>query len=346
MLFSSRVGTKRLAGLCRRLSTALGAGIDIRRALAREAEGASGHAARANLRTLSETVDRGDTLGEAVAATGDYFPVLLRELVEVGEQTGHLSEIFAQLADHYERQLDLRRSFLATIAWPMFQLGLSLAIVGLLIWVMGVIQQITGTSVDPLGFGLVGNVGLAVYVAVLAVIGTGVALLIRSIQRGLLWTRPIQRAVLKIPALGGALQTLALSRLSWSLYLTTHAGMEIRRALRLSLRTSRHAPFLDQIDAIDAEIEAGNSIIHAFTQAGCFPVEFRDAVAVGEESGRLVESMQHLSRQYHQQAGTALAVLTKIAGVGVWMGVAVLIIALIFRLFGFYLGTINDALQM
>jgi hypothetical protein len=35
-----------------------------------------------------------------------------------------------------------------------------------------------------------------------------------------------------------------------------------------------------------------------------------------------------------------------VGGLGVWGGVAIIIIVLIFRLAAFYLGTINDALKM
>ncbi|MBN2476551.1 MAG: type II secretion system F family protein [Pirellulales bacterium] len=346
MLLSSRIHAKSLAGLCRRLATALGAGIDVRTVFSREVDRASGEAGRRALRAVSDAVERGRSLAAALDATGNYFPTLFREMVAVGEQTGQLSEVFAQLADHYEHQTELRQTFLAVISWPLLQLGLAVLIVGFLIWIMGVIGQITGNAVDPLGFGLVGNSGLAVYVAVVTLLAAAVLLLVQAVRRGLVWTRPIQRGVLRIPALGKALETMALSRLAWALHLTMNTGMDVRRALRLSLQSTRNAKFTDQIEPIDAEIVAGNSIHRAFVATGCFPHEFLDALAVGEESGKLVESMGRLARQYREHARTAIAVLTKVGGLMVWMLIAAVIIFLIFRLFAFYLGTINNALEM
>ena len=79
--------------------------------------------------------------------------------------------------------------------------------------------------------------------------------------------------------------------------------------------------------------------------AGCFPADFLDAVAVGEQSGALVESMGRLSRLYQDQARTALAALNVLAGFAVYAAVAMVIIVLIFRLAGFYFRTLNDVLK-
>ena len=282
-------------------------------------------------------------MSAALTATGDFFPPLFHEMVEVGEQTGHQGEIFAQLAEHYENQLHLRRSFLASITWPMVQLTIALAVVGFLIWFSGFIGKASGTTLDFLGLGLIGARGLTIYLAVLTIAAALLFVLVRAAGRGLLWAGPLQRGILRLPILGPALRTLALARLAWSMHLTLNPGMELRRALRLSLSSARNARYAGKIKRVDAAIAAGESIYEAFRGAGCFPADFLDSLHVGEQSGRLVESMALLSRQYQDQARRALATLTKIAGFAVWAVVASLIISLIFRLFSFYLGILNGA---
>ena len=343
MLFTPRINIKTLIGLCRRMSTALETGINARTAWAREAERAKGHL-RYHLLDISHAVNRGKSLSDAFAATGDFFPSLLREMVELGEQTGHLDKVFGQLADHYQNHLNSRRIFWAAIAWPLVQLGLAVFIVGFLIWVMGIIRDMTGNkSFDMLGLGLIGNSGLAIYATFLACVGTLFWLTVRAVGRGLVWTQPIQRFVLGLPVLGKPLQTMALARLAWSMQVTMNAGMDVRRALKLSLRSTQNARYIDHIPVIDAEIMAGHSIHDAFCRAGGYPQEFLDTLAVGEESGRVVESMGLLAQQYQERTRGALALLAILAGWIVWAAIAVLIIALIFRVFSFYLGAINDA---
>ncbi len=107
--FSSRISSKQLAAFCRRMATSLSAGVDIRRTTVREADMARGPA-KHRMETIRDAVGRGESLASAIDATGEFFPSLFRQLVAVGEQSGHTAEVFKQLADHYEHQVSLRRS--------------------------------------------------------------------------------------------------------------------------------------------------------------------------------------------------------------------------------------------
>lgn len=336
-LFSPRISTKALAGLCHRVGTSIEAGVDIRKVLVREVERTTGLLAR-HLTMISKAVDDGQSFGDALAETDDFFPPIFREMVEVGEQTGHLDAVLLQLADHYEVRCKMRRNFLAAIAWPVIQLGLALGIVGFLIWITGMLQ------VDILGLGLTGDRGLRIYLVFLAVVGAAAWLVLLAVGRGLVWTRPIQRAALALPIIGRPLQTMALARLAWSIHLTMNTGMDVRRALRLSLRSAQNARYIDQIPAIDAEIVAGSSIHEAFVEAGGYPADFLDTLAVGEQSGKVVESMGMLARQYQERAKMAMTLLAGAAGLAVWALVAAFIIVLIFRMAFFYVGQIYDAM--
>ena len=344
MLFSPRISTRELARLCRRVATSLESGIDVRTVWAREAKQAAGLTARTRLRAVSEAVNEGQSLAVGLAETGDYFPQMFRELADVGEQTGHLAESFVLLAEHYEEQLKLRRILLAASTWPIVELGLSLGVVGFLIWVMGIINQGDENAIDPLGLGLVGGAGLAVYLTFLAIIGIALFLVYQAIRRGMVWTAPIQLLLLRIPILGQAFQSVAMARLTWAMHLTLEADMGLRRALGISLRSTRNAHYTRHIKSVDRAIEAGNPVHEAFLDTGAFTPHFVDAVRVGEESGRLVESMAILSRQYREQAEAAFRALTVLGGFAVWILVAAIIIFFIFRLAFFYINTLNSYL--
>ncbi|MCL4190228.1 MAG: type II secretion system F family protein [Thermoguttaceae bacterium] len=339
-MFLARAKTRELIDFCHRVAISLESGIDIRRTFAREAERARRPAFRSALETISGHVNRGSSLSHALAETGGFFPRLVHELVEVGEETGHLNDIFARLARHYDEQIRLRRSFLGAISWPVLQLVMSILVIGFLIWIMGTIGS--GT-VDPLGWGLIGNSGLLIYAEIVFGMALAVFLIVQGIRYGLVWTRPVQHVLLRLPGLGPALETLSMARMSWLMHLTLNAGMEIRRAMRMSVRGSGNVRYIERMGDIDRTIASGRPIYEAFQEANVFPPEFLDAVQVGEESGRLVESLAVLSRQYRDRAEVAMVVITRIAGYTVWLTIAVIIVLLIFRLAGFYLGTLRAA---
>ncbi len=229
MFFFARISTSELSQLCHRLSVAVESGIDARNIWSRETQRARGRS-RGRLAVISQMINRGESLYDAISATGEFFPLLFRELVKVGEQTGRLDVVFAQLADHYQNRLTLRRQFLASITWPLVELAMALSAIGFLIWIMGAIREMTRSDIDLLGIGLYGNWGLAIYLLFLLAVAGLIWFAIYSISRGLAWTRPVQRALMSLPGLGKALEKLALARLAWSLHLTFNAGMEVRRA--------------------------------------------------------------------------------------------------------------------
>ena len=345
MLASRRISVKRLAELCHRLSMSLGAGIDVRTAWAQEAKRASNSAARTAYELVAAGIRRGQTSAAALAEAGDFFPPLFIELAGVGEQTGHLPEVFAQLSDHYALQVKLRRDFISTISWPMAQLLLAVAIVGFLIWVMGIIGPKDGTHIDIIGLGLTGDRGLMIYLALVAAVAGVIVVTALGVRRGLRWAGPLQRLVCRTPGLGTALTTLALARLAWSMQITLNTGMDVRRAIRLSLQSTRHPRFLDAIDPADAVLAAHESIYEALAQTAAFPGEFLDSVHVGEQTGNLVEAMAHLAKEYRARAEIALAFLTAVAGRIVKGIVAIFIIVIIFRIFGWYMGILNNAIK-
>jgi type II secretory pathway component PulF len=341
-----QLSNKALAELCHRLAVETDSGIEIRRTWQREAEMARGRV-QPYFASVRDAVGRGDSLTAALARTGSLLPPLFLEMVHVGEQTGTLGRVLRRLEVHYRRQVQAQRLFLGAIAWPMIELALAIIIIGVLIWVLGIVAQRNhGKPIDILGFGLIGNKGLLIYINIIIVLGLCVGGLIVAVQRGMLWTRPLQRALIRIPVIGRAFERIALSRLAWALHLMLNVEMDLRRMVPLALRTTGSDYYVQHTNQIVGDIARGDPLHLAFLRTGAFPAEFVDALTVAEESGRMVESMERLSNRYEEEAEVAVKTLSLAFGWFVGACVMALIVLLIFRLAGFYVGTINDALKM
>ena len=94
----------------------------------------------------------------------------------------------------------------------------------------------------------------------------------------------------------------------------------------------------DRVSALWSEAEA-------LRLTNVFPAGFVDTVEVGEQSGRLSESMEHLSANYRDQARAALATISVLASMAIWALVGLFIIVLILRLMMFYVGMINGLID-
>jgi type IV pilus assembly protein PilC len=345
-MLQPQLSNKALAEMCHRLAVETDAGIDIRRTWQREAEIARGriHPYFANVR---DAVARGDSLSSALAGTGVLFPQLFLEMAHVGEQTGTLSRVFQRLEGHYRRQVQAQRIFLGAIAWPMLELAFAIVVVGALIWVLGIVaQRNNGKPIDILGFGLVGNRGLFIYANFIIAIGLCITGLVIAVKRGKLWTRPLQHALMRMPAVGGALQKIMLARVAWALHLTLNVEMDLRRIVPLVLRTTGNDYYIRHTNQIVGDVARGDPLHVAFARSGAFPADFIDALTVAEESGRIVESMGRLSNRYEEEAEAAVKALAVVLGFLIAAIVMGIIVFLIFRIYGFYLGTINEAANM
>jgi len=346
MFFSSRIRLKPLAQLCQRLAIATEAGLEDRKIWQDEAERGSA-AQRRHVAIIRDALAVGTSVTEALPSTGKFFPPLFRSMIEVGETGGRLGRTYKRLAEHYDKTLAARRAFLGRLAWPMLQLGGALFVIGLLIWVMGlsaINRSTTNPQVDILGLGLIGTPGLIKYLNFLVFLAILLLLLLEATRRGALWTRTFQRMALAVPVLGGALKTLALARLTWALQLVLDTPMDLRRALPLALDASGNDYFARHGPQVAHSIEQGLDIHSALAATGAFPIDLLDHLAVGEESGQLVETMERQSAEYQQKAGLAISILAQLAGYVVWLVVAVFIIVLIFRIFSFYTQQITNLL--
>jgi len=342
MVFEPRLSSKAIAELCHRLAVETDAGIDIRRTWQRETEQARGRVHQAFAR-IRDALAHGESLAAAMLETARLFPPLMLVMVHVGEQTGALSRVFARLSEHYRRQYQRQRALLVAIAWPMLQLAAAVFVIGFVIWVLGIVaRRNNGQPIDILGFGLIGDRGLFIYVNIIIAVGLCVAGLILAVRRGMLWTRPLQRAVMRLPGFGRCLEKLALARVSWALYLTLNVAMDLRRVVPLALRATGNDYYEQHIGEAVALVAAGQPLYKALAETGAFPREFLDALEVAEESGQTVEAMGRLSQRYEEDADAALKTLTVLIGFVVWAAVAALIIFMIFRLMAFYVGTIQS----
>ncbi|WP_040352926.1 type II secretion system F family protein [Blastopirellula marina] len=331
MFFSPRIGLHSLVLLCRRVGTQLDAGVDDRTIWRREVERSSG-AQRQMMIEIRDGIERGSTLGDALTRTGDYFPHVFREMVRLGDETGHLDRILKELSVRYEHKKQIRSAFLAGIAWPMIQLAFAVCVVGLLIWIMGFLGDMTGQSVDILGLGLIGTKGLIIYFSLIGCLifaGWGIWMLY---SRGQFDFLPLGRIAMNIPGISYPLKTIALAQMAWSMALTTGGGLDARRSVQLGLESTHSDYYTQYIEQVDRDLLNGENIGAALRHTSVFPEEFLDAIDTGEITGNLSEMMEKLTADYQSRARAALNTLGMLAGFGVWLMVAGLLVSLIFRL--------------
>ncbi len=340
----AKLSLRQAALMLRRLGTGLNAGVAVVRLW--ELESSRGAAAQQEAaESVRQGITGGGGLAESMAKCNGFYPPTILQLVDIGERTGKLESVFHRLADHYDHQVKVRRTFLQSIAWPGFQLGFAIMIIGLLIWIIGALlpRDIDGEPIDILGFGLYGNKGLLIYLFIVGSVGGVIALVIAGLAKDWFGPKPLLFAM-KIPVIGKCLETIAMSKLAWTLSLTQESGIDARRTMAMALRSTQSPHYTRFVERADKVILHGGEFHEALGKTGVIPDELLDTLAASEIAGTQAESMSRLSREYQQRAEGSMRLLAGLASGAVWLFVAALIIMMIFRLFLFYLGAITEQL--
>jgi type IV pilus assembly protein PilC len=337
----SRLSLSDLIELCRSLRHYLGAGISLADAFRQQAKRGAGRV-RPVAGRIAAALERGDSLEDALQREQAVFPSLFVALVRVGEQTGMLAEVFAELEKYHVRQRTLWRQFLVQSTWPIVQFVLAVFVLAGLILVMGLLADTHGGQpLDPLGLGLAGPSGAMIFLGVVFGFLLGLALINWLVTRRREGSVALATFLLRLPAVGPCLQALALARFCMALRLTTETGMSIVNAMRLSLSATGNPAFVARGEEIESDLRRGEELTVALTRSGVFPEAFQHMLAVAEESGTLDQVLAHQAEHYHEESGRRLAVLTSLAGYAVYGFVGLIIIVAIFRIANWYIGLLG-----
>lgn len=344
MIFN-HIPLKTLSIVCKSLATMLHAGVPLLKALETLSRKTGDARCRRNLKEIRQSVQQGHEISTAMRALGSYFPELTIDMVHVGEESGSLPEVLDGLADHYENNLRLRRTFLTMITWPVIQLFAAILVVGLLIWILGAIGESRGKgqAVDMLGWGLLGAEGAMTWFEMSFGTIFGLFVGYYVLAHTFRAQRFLDRMLLAIPVVGGCMQSFAIARFSWAFALTQETGMPIDRSLEASFQATGNGAFAAAAPDVRGHVMAGTELSLALADSRLFPEEYLQMVEVAEASGTVPETLQRLSPQFEDQARRSLAALASTVGWLVWLVVAVFIIYIIFSIVTQYIGMINAA---
>lgn len=312
---------KQLLWMTQTMASMLDAGLPVSRVLDVLQEQAGSGVLRRRLREVGRRVSGGATLAEAFSESGRW-PSLFIRFIAIGERTGRLDTVTAELADFYETSLRVRRSFRAKMALP-------------------VMEYIAAVALGSIAFYLLNGVlGHPTHLMRNMSIGYGVPLVLLVLwwlmRREVIPGRWAQELLLRVPGLGSVFRTAALARFSRCMRLTLDAGLPVTEALDCSLQATDNAAFVARFPWFERSVQEGQRLTEAFGACSLFPPEFVHPIAVGEESGKLTEKFEWLARNYTEEFERRLNAFATFAAWAVYGLVALFIIIMIFKLFMMY----------
>ena len=113
---SKQLNTARTA---RSLSSLLLSGVPIIRAIEITEDVVQNIYYKKILEQAKETIEKGSPLSEVFKSNPNFYPVMMSEMVQVGEETGKLADMLLQIALFYEEEIENKTKNLSTIIEPV-----------------------------------------------------------------------------------------------------------------------------------------------------------------------------------------------------------------------------------
>ena len=313
--FGKRLGLPELEMFCRQMYSLTKAGVPIIKAIAGLAESTDQECLRDSLRKLSKDLAGGKSLTLSMQEQSDIYSSLFISMVNVGENTGRLEDVFKQLADYYSMEYETRKRISAAMRYPtLVILFIAAAMVVLNIFVIPVFSQMFakfGVDLPLTTRILIGTSNFFVqYWPIMAGVAVALPILIRwSLNKKsvrLAW----DRVKLRLPVMGSIIDRSLLGRFSRSFSLMLQSGVPLNLALSLVAEAIDNKFLEERILDMRRQIEQGNSLSTVTTQSKMFTPLVLQMFAVGDETGRVDELLQEAADYYEREVDYDLKSLT------------------------------------
>ncbi len=300
------VGRRDITVFTRQMAGLLKAGVPMLRALATVAAQADKYRGARLIESLADAVRNGVPLSTALSEHPHLFSSVYISMVRAGESAGALDRVLRCLAEVREKEDAMRQRVQAAIAYPLLLLGVGAVTVFVLLafFMPRVIVLFEGLERLPWPTRLL--LAISGWVSryrfwILLVSALPVVLIHRltGFERGRLW---MDRLLLRMPLVKSFLLFDDVARFSRTLALLITAGVPISGALTLAAATLQNRVLRDEIEAVrDATVQQGRAFSEGLRRARYFPPFLATMTAVGEEGGRIEETLDETALYYERE---------------------------------------------
>lgn len=266
------------------------------------------------LQSVIQNLETGLSFSQSLQQQGKYLTYQERQLIKVGELTGKLAQVCAQLAQHRQQSLELHRKIQKILLYPSMVLGISVSLsLALLIFVVPQFAQMYSQSQAqlPLFTQLLLWISSALqqhWLALLALLILNYWAWRQLKQRSAKFNQLVRYCRLGLPIFGKILQLSELVGFASSLCLMLQSGVPLQQGLQsfLPQQASWQAPKKQEVSHLSKEIKQILGALqqgYPFSQAvgAFFPHQARQMLQVGEQSGQLATMLQSIAQHYQQQ---------------------------------------------
>lgn len=305
------MNNRELSSLCEQMAMMLRAGISPAEGILILQESLEDPDGKAILAAVADSFETSGSLHSAFSDVS-VFPRYFLDMVEIGERTGGLDEIFSSLASYYDRQEALMATIKSAVTYPCVMIGMMLAVILILIIkvlpIFGRVYEQLGSQMNGIGGALLSfGSWLSRYSLVfliLAAVLTGLVLYLFGTRRGKERLTVIGR---RFPLARGIFRLTALCRFADGMAMVLKSGLDPDEGLVLSGQLTDSPELCRKIEECRKKTMEGTSLGTALRETGIFSGLYGRMVEVGILSGSLDQVMEQVADRCAEEANERIS---------------------------------------
>lgn len=257
------------------------------------------------LNDISRDLKKGKSLSDAAREREDVFDPLYCNLIELGEASGNLSEIFADLAKDLKFKRELRRKIIGSLTYPL--VIFFVCILSIFFIFNFIIPKMAGmfSEADDLPWYTQTMLDISAWMneyqglLVIGIVASVFGLIAAAKQPAFLqWWQGVS---LKLPVIKNAVVTVERIRFNTGMAMMIKAGLPIDKALALSTGNINNQTLRREMEIAKQKVQRGSALTPALRQTSLYPDFFSSLLEVGEESGNLERVFGEVASRSRQE---------------------------------------------
>lgn len=267
------------------------------------------------IQEIMSGVEGGKVFSQCLEKYPDLFPPIYTALIRTAESSGLLDKVLLRLADNLEKQDKLQRTIKSALMYPIIVICIMIAV--MFIMMIFVIPQLTALYENinvtlPLStrivLGISGFVSKAWYLILGAVVF--MVIYLRRWYKTEPGKRVMDGLMLKLPIFGKLISQTIMAEFTGTLGILVGSGSLVVDSLIKTSEIVGNVFYRDAIVLVSKRVEKGITMGNAMEATALFPPMVVEMVKIGEQTGKLEDSLLRSSEYFEREVNQTVKNLT------------------------------------
>ena len=303
-ILKPKINIDSLISSIRQLGVMTNAGISIHDSVKEVAKTTENKRLKAIFENIDDALNSGQSLTEALSKYRYDVGDVTIAMIELGENTGNMSESLLKLAKILEEIRDNRKKFKSALRYPIIVLiAIAVAFTILMVYVVPKFKEIFSKFHTQLPLptrilmyveNIVHNYGWYLLIIIIGSIATVKFLYVNNEE----FKRRFDKTILKVYLFGKIIFNSAMHRFTMIFTQLIAAGIPIADALDTAVLTVDNTALKEKLANVTISVQRGMSLADAFRDTGLFQGMLLQMISAGERSGTLDSMLDKVADYY------------------------------------------------